>query len=208
MSTARETAALLPAPEELRVHLKALATLDATIGDDPLFVCYTFDTAWDPGEEVALMNNGSGDDFSVHFTPAGVLIRGFDHESAMSPYVNEEVWPGLIDEVPASLSPILHNPAFCDEDIDVPRVTACLWQETGDTLWHTGTSIDFPPDNADPDGSGFLFDLLTDRSPETVQAYFADYYERPVPLEAIRHVLAGLPLTPAVTRALNPGGTP
>ncbi|MYQ77745.1 MULTISPECIES: hypothetical protein [unclassified Streptomyces] len=126
MSTARETAALLPAPEELRVHLKALATLDATIGDDPLFVCYTFDTAWDPGEEVALMNNGSGDDFSVHFTPAGVLIRGFDHESAMSPYVNEEVWPGLIDEVPASLSPILHNPAFCDEDIDVPRVTACL----------------------------------------------------------------------------------
>ncbi|WP_333732120.1 hypothetical protein [Streptomyces sp. IBSBF 3010] len=207
MCTARDAAALLPAPEELRAHLRALAVLDATIGDDPLFVCYTFDTAWGPGEEVALMNNGSGDDFSVHFTPAGVLIRGFDHESAMSPYVNEEVWPGLIDDVPASLSPILHDPAFREEDIDVPRVTACLWQETGDTLWHTGTSLAFPADNADPDGSGSLFLLLTDRSPEAVQAYFADYYERPVPLEAIRHVLAGLPLTPAVTKALNPGGT-
>ncbi|OKJ78015.1 hypothetical protein [Streptomyces sp. CB02460] len=203
MSTARDTAALLPDREELRARLRALAVLDAAIGDDPLFVCYTFDTAWGPDEEVALMSNGSGDDFSVHFTPAGVLIRGFDHESAMSPYVNEEVWPGLIDDVPASLSPILRDPAFRDEDIDIPRVTACLWQETGDPLWHTGASIDFPPDNASPDGSGFLFGLLTDRSPEAVQAYFEDYYERPVPLEAIHHALTGLPLTPAISKALS-----
>ncbi|MGW7595924.1 hypothetical protein ACWGK9_43610, partial [Streptomyces rubiginosohelvolus] len=103
-----------------------------------------------------------------------------------------------------SLSPILHEPAFRDEGFDFPRVTACLWRETGAPLWHTGTSIDFPADNEDPDGSGFLFGLLTDRSPEAVQAYFADYYERPVPLEAIQHVLAGRPLTPAVAAALNP----
>ncbi|MFJ6721321.1 hypothetical protein [Streptomyces sp. NPDC091259] len=206
MSTVHETAALLPDPAQLRAHLRALAVLDATIGDDPRFCCYTFDAAWGPGTEAALMENGSGDDFSVLFTPDGVLIRGFDHESEMSPYGtdDEQVWPGVIDEVPAALRPLLDAPAFRDEGIDAPRVTACLWRKTHDTAWRTGSSIAFPAGSKDPDGSGFLFPLLIDRSPEAVQAHFEDYYERPVPLDAVRHVLAGHPLTPAITAALNP----
>ncbi|MFJ4710868.1 hypothetical protein [Streptomyces sp. NPDC088785] len=209
MSTAHETATLLPDPENLRIRVRALAVLDATISDDPQFCRYSYSTARGPGEEVALMDNGSGDDFSVHFTPAGVLIRGFDHESPMSPYTtdDEQVWPGVVDDVPASLAPLLAGPAFHDEDIDAPRVTVCLWRETGDTVWHTGSAIDFPP-GSDPDGSGFLFRLLTDRSPETVRADFQDYYERPVPLDAVRHVLAGRPLTPAIAAALNPNALP
>ncbi|MDJ0466394.1 hypothetical protein [Streptomyces sp. H27-C3] len=206
MSTVHKSVAHLPDPAELRSHLRALAVLDAAIGGDPQFCCYGFDTAWGPGEEAALMDNGSGDDFSVLFTPAGMLIRGFGHESEMSPYGtdDEQVWPGVVDEVPAALSPLLDEPAFHDEDIDAPRVTACLWRETGDTAWRTGSAIAFPPGSEDPDGSGFLFRLLADRSPETVQAHFEDYYERPVPLDAVRHVLAGHPLTPAITAALNP----
>ncbi|MFE5402854.1 hypothetical protein ACFQ9Z_16100 [Streptomyces sp. NPDC056580] len=110
----------------------------------------------------------------------------------------------VIDEVPAALRPLLDEPAFQDEGIDAPRITACLWQESGDTVWRTGSAIDFPAGSEDPDGSGFLFHLLTDRSAETVQAWFESYYERPVPLDAVRHVLAGHALTPAVARALNP----
>ncbi|WP_333772255.1 hypothetical protein [Streptomyces sp. IBSBF 3136] len=206
MSTVRETAALLPDPARLRTHLRALAALDGAIGDDPQFCQYTFHADWSPGVEAALMDNGSGDDFAVLFTPAGVLIRGFDHESQMSPYAtdDEQVWPGVIDEVPTALRPLLDEPAFHDEGLDAPRVTACLWQANGDTAWRTGSVIAFPTGSEDPDGSGFLFHLLTDRSPETVQAWFEDYYERPVPLDAVRHVLAGHPLTPAVAKALNP----
>ncbi|MFI6548985.1 hypothetical protein ACIBO9_37640 [Streptomyces prunicolor] len=208
MITVHEVAALLPDPAELRVHLRALAVLDATIGDDPQFVEYAFDADWGPGEEAALMDNGSGDDYSVLFTSAGVLIRGFDHESAMSPYGREDgrVWPGVIDEVPVTLRPLLDDLAFTDEHMGVTRtrVTACLWRETGDTAWRTGSAIDFPAGRTDPDGAGHLFRLLTHRSPETVQAHFEDYYERPVPLDAVRHVLAGHPVTPTITTALNP----
>lgn len=206
MDTVHEIAARLPDPAELRCHLSALAVLDATIGGDPRFCHYTFDAAWGPGEEAALMDDGSGNDFSVLFTSAGVLIRGFDHESKMSPYAtgDEQVWPGVIDEVPAALRPLLDEPAFRDEDLDIPSVTACLWRTTGDTQWRTGSSIDFPPGSEDPDGSGWLFHLLTDRSPEAVQDHFEDYYERPVPLDAVRHVLAGRPLTATVITALNP----
>ncbi|MDK1345337.1 hypothetical protein QNO09_18955 [Streptomyces sp. 378] len=206
MSTAHETAALLPGPDQLRTYLRALAVLDTAIGDDPRFCQYTFDGTWGPGVEAALMENGSGDDFSVLFTSAGVLIRGFDHESEMSPYGTDDgqVWPGVLDDVPALLRPLLDEPAFRDKGIDAPRVTACLWRETGDTAWRTGSTIAFPTGSEDPDGSDFLFHLLTDRSPEAVQAHFEDYYERSVPLDAIRHVLAGRPLTPAVARTLNP----
>ena len=206
MSTVYEAAALLPGPAELRAHLRALAVLDSTIGDDPRFCVYAFDADRGPGEEAALMDNGSGDDFSVLFAPAGVLIRGFDHESAMSPYgtEDEQVWPGVVDEVPTALRPLLDDPAFRDEGLDFTRVTVCLWRETGDTAWRTGSAIDFPAGHESPDGSGFLFHLITDRSPETVQAHFEDYYERPVPLDAVRHVLAGHPVTPAIAAALNP----
>ncbi|MFJ9248064.1 hypothetical protein [Streptomyces sp. NPDC101776] len=205
MSTVHEAAALLPDPAELRVHLRALAVLDATIGDDPQFVEYTFDANWGPDEEAALMDNGSGDDFSVLFTPAGVLIRGFDHESKMSPYGTDDgqVWPGVVDDVPAALRPSLDDPAFTDQHLGVPRVTACLWRETGDTAWRTGSAIDFPADYGYADGADHLFHLLTDRSPEKVQAHFEDYYERPVPLDAVRHVLAGHPVTPAITTAFG-----
>ncbi|MFD5421734.1 hypothetical protein ACFWJT_27335 [Streptomyces sp. NPDC127069] len=206
MSTVHATAALLPEPALLRAHLRALAVLDGAIGDDPDSAQYRYDAAWGPGEEAALMENGSGDEFSVLFTPAGVLIRGFDHESEMSPYGtdDEQVWPGVVDDVPSALRPLLDEPAFYDEGLGTPRVTACLWREAGDTAWRTGADIGFPPGSPDPDGSGHLFRLLTDRSPEAVQAHFEDYYERPVPLEAVRHVLAGHPLTPETARALNP----
>ncbi|XUL90809.1 hypothetical protein ACQ86D_32750 [Streptomyces galilaeus] len=199
MSTVHDTAALLPEPAELRVHLRALAVLDSTIGDDPEFCQYTFHPDWGPGEEAARMGNGSGDEFTVLFTPAGVLIIGFDHESEMSPYGtdDEEIWPGVIDDVPAALRPLL-------EDASPVAITACLWHETGDTDWRAGPAIEFPAGNEHPDGSDSLFHLLTDRSPETVRAHFEDYYERPVPLDAVRHVLAGHPVTPGITTALAP----
>lgn len=97
------------------------------------------------------MANGSGDDFSVVFTSAGVLIRGFDHESRMSPYRtdDEQVWPGVTDEVPLALRPLLDEPAFHDEEIDAPRVTTCPRQATGDTAWRTGSAIAFPPGSED-----------------------------------------------------------
>ncbi|WP_330459592.1 hypothetical protein OIB37_23620 [Streptomyces sp. NBC_00820] len=206
MTTVHEIAALLPEPAELRAHLRALAVLEGTICGDPRSASYTFDPAWGPGVEAALMENGSGDEFSVLFSPAGVLIRGFDHESRMSPYGTDDgqTWPGVVDEVPAVLRPLLEQPAFRDEGLGLTRVTACLWRETGDTAWRTGSAIDFPSDNADPDGSDFLFGLLTDRSAEAVQDHFEEDYERPVPLDAVRHVLAGHALTPAVVTALNP----
>lgn len=49
-----------------------------------------------------------------------------------------------------------------------------------------------------------VFGFLTDGSPEPYARWAARYYARAVDLEAVRHVFALRPLTPAVVSDLNP----
>lgn len=170
---------------------------------------HSFDAHWSGTETMASMRNGSGDEYSIVFSAAGAYVRGFAHESPMSPYAGDGdgPWPGVLDEVPDVFRPCVAEPAFSDED-GTPVVTACLWREAGDDHWRTGT-IDFPEEGAeDPDGSASLFRLLADRSAEAFGQWAEDYYEVAVDLEAVRHVFASRPLTEGVVHALNPEITP
>jgi hypothetical protein len=150
------------------------------------------------------MRNGSGDEFDIVFAPVGAYIRGFDHESPLSPYRHEDVpepWPGVLDSVPEAFRRYVDEPAFTDED-GCPVVTACLWRETGAPSWQTGR-ITFPDDHPDPDGSAWLFELLLTPTPEAFQAFAEDYYEVPVDIEALRHIYDLRPLGLPQIIALN-----
>ncbi|MCX2950286.1 hypothetical protein [Lentzea sp. NEAU-D7] len=203
--TAYDVARLLPAIPELRALCRALAVLDVVLDPDSDDRHHDFDTAWVPGEELASMDDGSGNEYSVTFTAAGAYVRGFDHESPMSPYATDdgEPWPGVLDSVPDVFRECVEEPAFSDE-FGTPSVTVCLWREHGDTAWRHG-DIAFP--DGDEDGADWLFALLTDRTPEAFQDWAQDYYEMPVDLGAVRHVYAGQPLTEDVVTALNPATT-
>ncbi|MGW4890992.1 hypothetical protein ACWEQL_01800 [Kitasatospora sp. NPDC004240] len=198
--TVNDVARSLPDPDTLRDHCRALAMLDAMLSPDWSSRYFSFDTRWSPTQEMASMRNGSGDEYSIVFAQAGVYIRGFDHESPMSPYAEGEVWPGVVDSVPEEFRSCVDEPAFNDDGI--PTVTACLWRGPADEQWQTG-EIDFPEGHADPDGSDWLFGLLVDRSSEAYAGFARDYYEIPVDLDAVRHVCALRPLTDDVVRALN-----
>ncbi|MFJ3222344.1 hypothetical protein ACIPJS_03130 [Streptomyces sp. NPDC086783] len=201
--TVIDVARRLPGAAVLREHCRALAVLDAVLDPDGPDRHHSFADHWSERESSASMTNGSGDEYSVVFSSAGVYIRGFDHESPMSPYANDGPWPGVLDEVPEVFRGCVEEPAFCDED-GMPVVTVCLWREAGDDAWRAG-SIDFPDSGTgDPDGAGRLFQLLVDRSPEAYQRWAEDYYEVPVPLEAVRHVYSSRPLTEEVVTLLNP----
>lgn len=178
-----------------------MAVLEAILSPDWESRYHSFDAAWGPGEEMASMRNGSGDEYSIIFSEAGTYIRGFDHESVMSPYGNDGPWPGVLDSVPEAFRHCVTEPAFCDED-GMPVVTTCLWRETGDDRWRVG-EIDYPDGASDPDGATHLFARLVDPSPEAFQRFAEDYYEIPVDLDAVRHVYVLRPLTQAVVTALN-----
>ncbi|MGW1943641.1 hypothetical protein ACWCRC_04820 [Streptomyces sp. NPDC001940] len=193
----------MPEISVLREHCRSLSVLDAILSPEWEDRYYSFNDRWSETESLASMRNGSGDEFSIVFSPAGAYVRGFAHESPMSPYTEDGPWPGVLDEVPDVFRPCVEEPAFCDED-GMPVVTACMWRETDHASWKAGT-IDYPDEQPDdPDGAGYLFQLLVDRSPEAFQQWAEDYYEVPVALEAVSHVFASRPLSDSVVNALNP----
>jgi hypothetical protein len=196
--TVHDLAAALPGIGTLRDRCRALALLDAVLSPAWESRYHFFGAQGAPGEEVASMDNGSGDAYSIAFTTAGVFVRGFDHESPMSPAVNdEELWPGLVDTVPAVFAAQVSEPSFGYEGH--LEATVCLWRESGDDRWHAG-DIDFPAGD-DPDGANWLFQLVVD--PSGYAAWARDYFEQDVDAAAVAEILAGRPHTVELFRRLN-----
>ncbi len=189
----------LPDLRTVRRVSRALAVLDLVLDDDPSMRYRAFDARWSETEESALMRDGSGNEYSIVFSPDGAFAYGFDHESPMSPYVNDmQTWPGLLDGVPEAFHSARDDKAFRDP-LGAPRATVCFWRTTDDDAWRCG-----PVEGADKDGAGYLFELLADGRPEAYLTFAEDYYEKALDLEPIRHVYALMPLTEYVVTSLNP----
>jgi hypothetical protein len=182
--------------------------LECIAGSSEPYYVYARDWGTD---EAALMSNGSGDEWAVVFTADGAFIRVFDHESPMSPYrdPDRELWPGLLDGMPAAFDPQVQEPAFGDEEGRL-LATAVLWRLAGDDRWHAGDGITFPPSRGPhdrgPDGS-HLLEIVLDDIVERYVAFADEFYECETDRAAVEHVVARLPLTGSVVRALNPTTT-
>ena len=180
----------LPAPAKLRRLMQSLAVLDAILSPEWLYRYYSFNSKWAPGEQMGSMRNGSGDDYHAVFTEAGCFLKGFWHESPMSPYrvKPSKPWLGLFDGVPPEFAPQLKQPAFMIAD-----TTFCLWRAERGRKWGRGP-VEFPPGD-DPDSSAKFLAIL-DGKPQTYCDYADDYFEKPwVTRRMVRHVYDHRPLT-------------
>jgi hypothetical protein len=205
--TVVDLALRLPDISTVRTLSRSFALLSAILSPDG-YGTHAFTGRWREDEELASMDNGSGDEYSIVFTAAGAFIRGFDHESPMSPYGDEDyaTWPGLVESVPEEFAAQLTEPAFCHEGDTGPFLTAtvCLWRLHDDPAWRTG-DIDFPGGTEDPDGSAWMFDLLVKGTPEAYCAYAADSYEVVLDPADVRQIFEHRPLTADLVRRINPG---
>ncbi|MGI5330498.1 hypothetical protein [Actinomadura nitritigenes] len=196
---------MLPSIATVRVLSQSFAALDAIVSPQG-FATYAFDRRWGPGEEFGSMSNGSGDEYSIVFTAAGAFVRGFDHESSMSPYQDDgyRTWPGLVESVPEEFAAQVTEPAFCHSDGTgrFLAATVCVWRRHHDPCWQVG-DIEFPA-REDPDGSDWLFRLLVDGTPAAYCAYAADYFEVTLDPDDVGLVLDHRPLTPELVRRINP----
>ncbi|MFJ9743779.1 hypothetical protein ACIRS4_37680, partial [Streptomyces sp. NPDC101166] len=96
----------LPEIQVLRDRCRAMAMLDAILSPEWESRYYSFDSTWGEGEEVASMRNGSGDDWFIVFSGAGVYGRGFDHEAPNA--------PDVLQAVPSVFEIYVTEPAFAD----------------------------------------------------------------------------------------------
>jgi hypothetical protein len=201
----RDLLALLPSIDDLRHRSRSMAMLDAIVSPQWEMRYFSYDSQWAPGQEMASMRNGSGDEYWLVFGAAGASGIGFDHESVMSPYrvAPPTLWPGLIDSVPEEFRAVVREPAFSDPQGSL-LATVCFWRGTDDTAWSCG-DVDLPADGgADPDGADWLFGLLADGTPEAYLEFAHDYYEVALAIDDVRHVYAQRLLTNDLVRALNP----
>ena len=188
----------IPNTAALQSLCQSLAVLDAIMSPDWEYRYYLFNSKWAEGEMMASMRNGSGDEYFILFKSQGAIMKGFAHETPMSPWVSksEKVWPGVLDQVPNEFAEFLMEPAFSME-----ATTFCLWRRIADRSWQTG-DIAYP-EGEDPDGSEELLFIL-DGKPTTYLEFAEQYYECSMDLGAVKSIYEQQPLTTEIVMGLNP----
>ncbi len=179
--------------EDLRRLCQSLAVLDAILCPEWEYRYFSFNSAWAPGEMLASMRNGEGDDWLILWSRHGAIVKGFVHDAPMAEGCP---WPGVLDGVPAEFQGLLNDPAFSRQ-----QTTFCLWRRPSDPRWRVG-EIDYP-DHRDPDGARSLLRFL-DGDPETYRRWGEEYFGSPLDPRAVEHIYRQDPLSPFVVRALNP----
>jgi hypothetical protein len=178
----------LPSIRELRRVTQSLAMLDAILSPEWEYRYYSFNSAWGPGEEMASMRNGSGDDWFLLVDHAGAVIKGFAHELADGPLLSQNIQA----QAPADFSSFLNEPAF-----SMQQATFCYWRKAGDSSWN---KVDGGPSD---DGTDGMLALLVS-GPSGYKEWSENYFEVPVALDAVAALFAHQPLTDATILALNP----
>lgn len=183
-------------PEQLRRNLIAMSTLDVILCSEDWLRRYQYNPQWEQDAELFSISNGAGDELYLVFAPEGIIIKGFDHESEMSPYAREdgEAWPGIYEQVPPALLARLNDDSLCKED-----VTFCLWRECGDTVWNCG-DVDSSGLN---DGSSFLLGMIYEAAADYVD-WAQDYYELELPEDAVEEIYNGAVVSEDLIRSINP----
>jgi len=195
---------VFPEVAVLKAVSQSLAVLDMIVEPDWESRYYSYARAWGGAAELASMRNGSGDEYSVVFLPDGaVYVRGFAHESPMSPGRNDgELYPGLIDGLPGRFLRWVTEPAFMFDGVS--DMTSCLWTVSGGAgSWEQGTvpALGAPDDES---GGKELFALVTRPAPSQYVAFAGDYYEVDVDEAAVADIYAHRPLDTGLVARINP----
>ncbi|WP_434749944.1 hypothetical protein [Paenibacillus amylolyticus] len=192
----------------LRQRIRALATLDIILSEEAWLRVHRYqnnvlqpDTAW------GTVHNGAGDHLHVLFTNTGTLLKGFDHESPLSPHNREdgEIYPGMYDEVPEELMRILSQQ---EEVLEMEDVTFCMWQEGHSLEWKAGSWIELAmaqEDESDAEGGvAFLLGYIED-TPESYVDWAEGYYDmQDMSLTAVTEIYNDTPISADLIRRLNP----
>lgn len=182
----------LPHPELMRDRLRMMNMLDAILAPD--MRAFEWHPKWGRGEQLGAFKDGEGNFFFAWFSAHGAVLRGFDHDSKMSPFRRQPPapWPGLFEGLPAQLGHVLKEPAFVQDE-----VTFCLWN-VGDG-WQAGR-VQRPPGKT-ADGADGLLACFGRRFRDWAEQYYGEKLDR----DALTKVWWGKhALTTADVLALNP----
>lgn len=190
---------LVPQPDELQRRCQALALLEAGLNRNPSTRWHVFGSSDD--QRTCRVSDGSGNEAMYWFRDEVAVIRGFDHESPITPWAQEPMalWPGIYETAPSFVA---ESPTI--EVAGVESVTFCFWWSDG--AWRRGP-VEFPPSvHADPDGSEYLLKPVASVGKAT--AFLGGYYERAVDSGLVGAVFEGQPIEGELLAAMAIDVTP
>lgn len=180
----------LPDAERLKTFCKGLAALDIIMLEEQWSFIrhHTYNPAWRKGREAFFATDGSGQSMIVLFAPEGYVINGVDSEL----YDWEEKLPrieDLTDGMPTALQKLMTS-----HEVKKMKSTFCVWTEDG-IAWRCNPM----------DGEDASRDLLS-RIDGEAQTYveYGKWFPADLPLEAVRRLADGAPVTKELVAALNP----
>ncbi len=154
---------------ELRDCFAAAAQADALVCPEEYLRCYEFHTDWSDGVQMASFKSGGGDELIMIFIADSAIIKGFDHESPVSPHAQDPygLYPGIYEGAPPYLLDALR-----DEALDFEDVTFCYWRTSDKGPWQKGP-VDL---RGLDDGSDYLLSRIVTSFNE-YDDYAKDYFE-------------------------------
>ncbi len=181
-------------------HIK-LATLSIVLCEEVWSRYHRFTPNWSEGVDMAEIDNGSGDRVTTFFAEKDCVIKGFDHESPVSPHAQAvyQVWDGMYQGLPLHLEALLDNPS-----VEKEEVTFCVWQTESDTHWHQGEVV---YSNGEDNGLDYLLGMIYS-TPEGFKDWADAYFDTDLPVAALAQVYRGAPVTRDMIQALNPERDP
>lgn len=182
--------------EQLKKILIKLAALNIILCDEEWLRYHRYTKEWSKDVDQAEIDNGSGDNMFIFFSNKGCVIKGFDHESEVSPHARDEfkVWDGMYEGLPSHLEHLLDDVSVEKED-----VTFCIWKENEASNWNKG-NVTFK--NGEDDGSGFLLGTIYSNSKE-FKEWADDYFELELSETLISDVFNDKPFTDNLILGLN-----
>ncbi len=185
----------LPEPSRIRHALRCSAMLDVVLCDQQWLRCYEYQPKWLNDAEMTKYDNGGGNHMFVFFRGDDAIVKGFDHESPVSPHAREEfsVWPGIYVGVPGELNSLLDDTAVERDD-----VTFCIWHTSGQ--WHRGM-MKFPRD--EDDGSSYLLGTIHLDSGSYCD-WALGYYGRELDPDLVASIYSGTSIRADLVAKLNP----
>lgn len=187
--------------ETVRRAFQAAAMLDALVEADPAYRYFRYESEWFHGAALGQLDDGCGNNmFAIFLDPGRGALKGFDHESSLSPfpYERDHVWPGIFEEVPDAFRAALAN-LNAGESLPIDT-TFCVWRTELDDAWKRGAIA--PHEGATDDGFGDLLSLI----PADASAYVSwasGYYEREIPIEPVISLYGGAPLSASLLTAFD-----
>lgn len=189
-----------PNPSILLKRLTTYSIMDAIMNTDAEYdvSVYHCNTDWNNGVALFTVDDGGGDVFHILFSENSCIVKGFGHESDLSPYNqhNNDDYPiyRFYENAPAEFLELLG-----DESLEHDAVTFCAWHTAAKNAWQSpNISV---PDNLS-DGSADFLEYVSGL--DEYLSWFKEYYETEVNAELVDVIYGGAPVTEIIIGQINP----